>query len=72
MPENYEVTSVREITDVSPESGDLLDYIEADAKTKPHGVHFSVRAATSEGGAQAVTAALAAKAAELESVFGTD
>jgi hypothetical protein len=72
MPETYEVTSVREITDVSPESGDLLDYIEADAKTKPHGVHFSVRVPYAEGGAGAITGLLAAKAAELESVFGTD
>lgn len=71
MPELYEVTSVREITDVDAD-GDLLNYIEADAKSKPHGVHFSVRVPAGEGSAAAVQGLLAAKAAELESIFGTD
>lgn len=71
MPETYEVTAVREITDVN-DAGDLLDYLEASAKTKPHGVHFSVRVPAGTGAAADLQGQLASKAGELESVYGTD
>jgi hypothetical protein len=70
MPEGYEVTSVREITDVDSETGDLLDYIEASAKSQPHGVTFTIRAPAKNFDPNALSAELAAKAAQLESVFG--
>ena len=69
MPDGYEVTSVREITDVDPNTGDLLDYIEAHGKTQPHGVLFSIRVASQGMSAADIQAQLAAKARELESVF---
>lgn len=68
MAENYEVESVREITDVEPEGGDLLDYIEVHAKTKPHGIAIAVRIPAKGASAADVGAQLEAKARELESI----
>ena len=69
MAEGYEVTSVREITDVDPNTGDLLDFIEASAKTQPHGVIFMVRVPAQGFDPTAIQGLLAAKAAQLESVY---
>lgn len=68
MADNYEVESVREITDVDPQSGDLLDYVEAHAKTKPHGIAISIRVPAKGASASDIGAQLAAKATELENV----
>lgn len=68
MPENYEVTSVRETTDVDTDSGDLLDYVEAHAKTIPHGIAISVRVPAKNVSADEVKTLLAAKATELERI----
>lgn len=68
MADNYEVESVREITDVDPESGDLLDYVEAHAKTKPHGIAISIRVPAQGASSADIGAQLSAKATELENV----
>ena len=68
MAENYEVTSVREITDVNPETGDLEDYIEAHAKTKPNGVAITVRIPAAGASTADVAAKLAEKAGMVESL----
>ena len=69
MADTYEVESVREVTDVDPESGNLLDFVEAHAKTIPHGVAISVRVPAQGLDTAAVSAALAAKAASVEGIF---
>lgn len=68
MAEDYEVESVREITDIDPESGDLLDYIEAHAKTKPHGIAIAIRVPAKGMTAADIGAKLAEKARELEAI----
>ena len=68
MAENYEVTSVREITDVDPETGDLLNYIEAHGKTRPNGVSISVRIPAEGASTADVAAKLAEKAKTVEDI----
>jgi len=35
MADDYEVITIREITDVDPQSEDLVNYLEVHAKTRP-------------------------------------
>lgn len=68
MAEEYTVEAQREITDVDPNSGDLLDYWEVIAVSNPSGVRFSVRVPAKGATAETVQPLLAAKAAEYNKV----
>jgi len=68
MAEDYEVITIREITDVDPNSEDLVNYLEVHAKTKPHGINFTLRIEETDGEAQGVTAKLTARAQQLEEI----
>lgn len=68
MAESYEIETQREITDVDPSTGDLLDYWEIIAKAKPSGVAFKVRLPVQGATASGADALLAAKAAEFNNL----
>jgi len=68
MAEDYEVITIREITDVDPASEDLVNYLEVHAKTKPHGINFVIRVQETEGEAVNVQARIAARARQLEEI----
>jgi hypothetical protein len=68
MAEDYEVITIREITDVDPVSEDLVNYLEVHAKTKPHGINFALRIEETEGEAAGVQAKLTARAQQLETI----
>jgi len=68
MAEDYEVITIREITDVDPNSEDLVNYLEIHAKTKPHGINFVLRIEETEGEAVNATAKIAARARQLEEI----
>jgi len=68
MAEDYEVITIREITDVDPQSEDLVNYLEVHAKTRPHGINFVLRVEETEGEATNVQSKLAARAQQLETI----
>lgn len=68
MADDYEVTAVREITDVDPSTDELLDYVEVHAKTKPHGIAFSIRVPAKDASAGDINGQVAAKAQSLEAI----
>jgi len=68
MAEDYEVITIREITDVDPQSEDLVNYLEIHAKTRPHGINFSLRIEETDGQATDAASKLAARAKQLEEI----
>lgn len=68
MPESYETTSIREITDVNTSTDELENFIEVTAKTKPHGIAFSMRIADDGSDPSAIVAQIAARAQYLEAL----
>lgn len=71
MADSYEVTAVRKITDVDPETDELIDYVEVHAKSKPHGVAISVRVPDKPGAEGDAISAIAAEAAKVEAIFNS-
>jgi len=68
MAEDYEVITIREITDVDPGTEDLVNYLEVHAKTKPHGINFTIRIEEKEGEAVNAPEKIAARARQLEEI----
>lgn len=64
MADSYEIEAQREIADVDPTTGDLLDYWEITARAKPSGAVFSVRVPVKGADPAEVAGLLAARAAQ--------
>jgi hypothetical protein len=68
MADNYGVVTQRQVEEVDPNSGDLVDKWEVVGSTKPTGIQFTIRVDLDQRDPATVAPLLAAAAAEIESI----